>query len=256
MNTYEQAKQTPQSQQETLPFEMVAISPEDQPRRGWEIQVNGEVVDGPVADAVFAQKKMGIEVQYGKRPEGYDGVIVRELGGGGAVTIPYMVDKQGEIFVGVVEENRPLLGGKVLNVPRGFLDKGETHKDAASRELAEETGYRALGARVIKLVQGLNPNSTYFDTSRSEEEGVSIFAVRVEPEELELIQDENGADVYVFPAHVREQAEGDKPAERILGSRFIPVAEAATSRDMFTSAATGQLMTALFTGKVPYMTAK
>ena len=238
-----------------LPFAMSPISPEAeaQAKRGWQLSVNGEVVAEPIAEAALKHSKMGVEVTYGLRPEGYDGFVIRELGGGGAVTIPYMVDKTGDIFIGVVEENRPLLGGKVKNVPRGFMDKGETHKEAAIREMSEETGLRALGSRFIQLTEGLNPNSTFFDTSGSAAEGVSIFALHVMVDELEPTHDEHGNEIYVFPAHVRAQAEGDKTAERILGSRFIPLKEAAASRDMFTSAATGQLLSAMFSGDVPFM---
>ena len=72
-----------------------------------------------------------------------------------------------------------------------------------------------------------------------------MFAVPVEADELEIDHDEQGNVFYSFPAHVREQAEGDKPAERILGSRFIPITEALQSRDMFTSAAAGHLLVKL-----------
>ncbi len=244
-------------EQLVIPFEMSPISQEAeaQAKRGWSVDVNGQTLDMPIIGARFKQNKMGIDITYGQRPEGYDGVTIREHGGGGAVTIPYMVHPEsGDVYVGVVTESRSNLGGFVENVPRGFLDAGETHEDAAKRELKEETGFKALGGRVVKLTQrGLNPNSTYFDTSHSEQEGVNIFAVRVESDELVAVRNEDGTKEYVFPAHVRAEAEGDKTAERILGSRFIPVEEARNSRDMFTHAATGQLMTALFTGDLPYL---
>lgn len=230
------------SQEQMLPFEMSEIpqTPEDQAKRGWELQIDGEPVD-QVAVAKLVQEKMGIEVTYGKRPEGYDGVVIREPGG--AVTLPYMIDANGGIFVGVVEEYRPTMGEeKTKNVPRGFSDFGETKEQTATRELAEETGYRTLGKRLLKLTEGLNPNSTFFDYSRAKDEGVSIFAVPLQAEELELAHDDEGNVFYTFPAHVQAQAEGDKTAERILGSRFIPVSEAVQSRDMFTSAAAGQLV--------------
>ncbi len=258
-STIETASQSGAGEQVTQPFVMSPIPPEAeaQAKRGWEIAVNDKPVNVPVTDARFRQTKMGIEITYGQRPEGYDGVVIHELGGGGAVTIPYMVHPEsGEVYVGVVEENRPLLGGNVLNVPRGFLDVGETHEDAAQRELKEETGYdvKALGGRVVKLTkEGLNPNSTFYDTSGSPDEGVHIFAVRVEPNELEVIKREDGSNEYVFPATIRDTAQGNKAAERILGSRFIPVGEAGKSRDMFTQAATGKLMTALFDGELPYL---
>ncbi len=244
-------------EQPTLPFEMSAIpaTPEAQDRRGWTVAINGENVEEPVESASLTQGRMGIDIEYGQRPEGYDGVVIRERGGGGAVTIPYMVHpNSGDVYVGVVEEFRPTLGGNVLNVPRGFMDAGETHRDTATRELQEETGFKAIGSRVVQLAQGLNPNSTYFDTSRSEDEGVSIFAVPVHESELDHVVQDDGSETYVFPGHIRQQAEGNKPAERILGSKFVLVEEAMQSRDMFTSAAAGHLLTGLFTGRLPYIT--
>ena len=76
------------------------------------------------------------------RPEGYDGFIIREQGGG-ATTIPYMITSEGGIYVGVVEENRATLGGVTENIPRGMQSKAETHEQTAARELLEETGYVA-----------------------------------------------------------------------------------------------------------------
>lgn len=223
-----------------LPFEITPITPEDQAKRGWELSVNGQTVTD-VAEASLAHSKMGVEVIYGKRAEGYDGFVIREPGG--AVTLPYMIDHDGGIYIGVVEEYRPTMGeAKTKNVPRGFSDFGETKEQTATRELKEETGFEALGKGMVKLAQGLNPNSTFFDYSRSNEDGVSIFAVPVTTEDLVLEHSENGDVYYTFPSHVQNQAEGDKAAERILGSRFIPISEALQSRDMFTSAAAGHLV--------------
>lgn len=68
----------------------------------------------------------------------------------------------GHIYVGLVKEYRPLLGGEVWNVPRGFVDFGETHQQAAECEVVEGMGYKSVIGKVIKLAEGLNPNSTYF----------------------------------------------------------------------------------------------
>jgi 8-oxo-dGTP pyrophosphatase MutT (NUDIX family) len=227
--------------QPMLPFEMgdIPLTPEDQAKRGWELAVNGELV-AEVATASLSHPKMGLEVTYGTRPEGYDGFIIREPGG--AATIPYMIDDDGGIFVGVVKEYRPTMGeAETLNIPRGFSDiTDKSKRETAERELKEETG-ATLGSAAVLLAEGLNPNSTFFDYSKSRDAGVSIYAKREDVRDLVLDHDEAGNVFYSFPAHVQAQAEGDKTAERILGSRFIPISEALQSRDMFTSAAAGQL---------------
>lgn len=226
-----------------IPFEMEGIDHTSQADRGWELRVNDELVED-VHKAELTHPNMGISVEYGKRPEGYDGFIIREQGG--AATIPYMIDGTGAFYVGMVQEYRPTMGESVTqNIPRGFSDFGESKEDTAVRELGEETGYKALGSRMIKLAEGLNPNSTHFDFSRSKEDGVSIYAIEVKNAELELIHDDSGNVFYSFPETIRSQAQNDKAAERILGSVFVPLAEALKSRDMFTSAAAGQLVSYL-----------
>lgn len=244
MNTKQTEIGQPQQEyQPMLPFEITSI--EDQSKRGWELSVN----DAPVEDVSHAElrhEKMGISVKYGKRPEGYDGFVIREPGG--AATMPYMIAEDGGIYVGVVTEYRPTMGEeKTDNIPRGFSDfksNGELEdaETTATREMQEETGYRTLGRNLITLAEGMNPNSTFFDYSHDKKEGVSIFALPVKQDDLELQHDNDGNIYYAFPATIRDQAETDKAAERILGSKFIPLQEALRSRDMFTSAAAGQLM--------------
>lgn len=163
--------------------------------------VNGADWDA-VSSARLVQDEMGIEVSYGLHPQGYDGIMIREFGGGGSVTIPYMIHPEtGGVYIGVVKEYRPLMGGEVWNVPRGFIDYGETHRQAAEREDIEEMGYEPGSHSVVKLAEGLNPNSSYFDTSQASKDGgvsgVAIFTMPLTQDQLEKNIDNNGRETYV-----------------------------------------------------------
>jgi ADP-ribose pyrophosphatase YjhB (NUDIX family) len=208
--------------------------------RDWRLEVNGKQVQS-VETASFKHAGIGIELNYGMRPEGYDGIVVTDPGG--VVIMPYVIDDSGKIYVGVIQEIRSTMGPNALwSVPRGFCDLGETMVQAAARELGEETGYKVSAERMVCLIEGLNPNSSFFDYSQSEQAGVSVYATRIAINELELSRDKDDEIFYVFPQAIRSQAQGDEPAERILGSRFITIKRALQSRDMFTSAAVGLLL--------------
>jgi ADP-ribose pyrophosphatase YjhB (NUDIX family) len=158
-----------------------------------------------------------------------------------------MIDhKTGGMYIGVVQEDRKLAGGMVYNVPRGFLDSGETHSEAAVREVHEETGLAVMASRLIHLGNGINPNMAFFDTSRTtvdgQPEGVSIFGLPVYYNEVETIVGPEGQIHYRFREEIRAEAQPESPEERILGSIFIPMAEAVQSPDVYTSAAAGRLI--------------
>jgi 8-oxo-dGTP pyrophosphatase MutT (NUDIX family) len=243
--------------QDVLPVEIpgamtpISTSPEAQAKRGWSVEINGEKVPN-VSQVLLRNDKLGLTLEYGNTRAGYDSIQFTEAGG--PVTVPYMQTPDGKLWIGVVQEERDNMGGPVWNVPRGMLDKHESMDEAAAREMKEETGHDImsdLAGRVIRMATGQNSNSAITNTSQSKEQGATFFGVPVKMSELELSHDEDGHVFYMFPKHVRDQAEGDKAGERIMGSRFIPVEEALQSRDMYTSAGTAQLLVSLYHKNVP-----
>jgi ADP-ribose pyrophosphatase len=76
---------------------------------------------------IFEGKMVTLEIEDGKE-------IVRH---GAAVGI-VAVDRQDRVLL--VRQERPAVGGKVLEIPAGLLDGGEEPLAAAKRELQEETG--------------------------------------------------------------------------------------------------------------------
>lgn len=200
---------------------------------GWKLLVDDQVVKVDRM-AVLINDKLGT-LTYGKSPSGeYDQWAFHETGGGGSVIIPYsIVDNR--LLIGVVTQVRPLQSGEpVANVSRGFMDPDKSHFQAASSELAEEMG---LNIPVIDLGgEGGNPNSAFFETW-GENEGVKFWAVKVPADKLVA-----GEGEYGFKPGVVKPMEGDKMAERILGSKFIPLAEAGKLGDMMTLSAITRLL--------------
>lgn len=49
----------------------------------------------------------------------------------------------------LIEQLRPPVGGRTIELPAGVIDKGERPRVAATRELEEETGYRARSMKPV-----------------------------------------------------------------------------------------------------------
>ena len=88
---------------------------------------------------VFRGKKIQVAVETETLPDGQTvqrDVVIHP----GAVAILPLVDAA---HVCLLRNRRPIVGETLLEVPAGTLEPGEPPEDAAVRELAEETGYRA-----------------------------------------------------------------------------------------------------------------
>lgn len=236
------------------------ISEEEQQKRGWKLEVNGAIAQN-VSSARLFNEKMGIEFVYGMRAEGYDGIVTHEPGGGGSVLVPYVIfdnprASQGMLpddilWVGLLEQERKTQGGKVLNLPRGYLNPGETHFETALREFAEETGYTADVSRVQDLCGGYaqrgNPNSAYFDTSiymgdRSRD-GVQYYGIEFFPNEFAVTKlHPDDPPVLALKKEIVRPVENDPMAERIFSCYFYPWDVAAGIADQFTNSGFSRLL--------------
>lgn len=201
---------------------------------GWRLEVDGKPV-GVEELAVLIHDKLGI-LTYGKSPSGeYDQWAFHEAGGGGSVIVPYAV-VDNKLLIGVVTQSRPLQSeNPVDNLPRGFMDPEKSHFQAATSELAEEIGISDLTIQDLGG-EGGNPNNAFFETW-GENEGVMFWAVRVPADALV-----HSEGKYGFKPGVVRPVEGDKMAERILGSKFISLEEASELGDMMTLSAITRLV--------------
>lgn len=208
--------------------------------RGWTLLLDGRPVD--VTFLTLFNPRFG-SLFYGKSPSGnYDQWSFHEVGGGGAVSIPYCFIEE-NLYVGVLEQKRPLQDKvrPVLNVPRGFMDPKETHFETAVREAKEEAGIQDAERRTVLLPGDPgNPNSAFFETW-GDGEGIVFCCLRVLLTELKKSDED---DYYVLDEKVVTPV--SKAAEGIMGSRFIPWMEAAELGDMMTLSALSRLLAYLF----------
>lgn len=229
------------------PYELGAIPADRQLNRGWNLEVtdtdgNATVIEN-VGKASLSNTRMGLELEYGLHPAGYDVWKFHEPNGGGAIAVPYAVIKD-QLYVGLVDQNRPTAGGVISELPRGFSEPKEDHLTTVQREMGEETGLKAVMDRFTMVGKEKNPNTAFFDTS-AEGEGLRFYALQVNPEtELEAAEDADGI-YYRFNQVLLEEAReaGDKGAERILTSRFVTLTKAVQeSPDLMTGAGVGMLV--------------
>lgn len=233
------------SQSQKTAFHMGTVPKEAS--RGWRIHLNGNTIATPASSVHMQHEKMGITLDYGY--EGYDRPVIKEAGGGGSVIIPYSIQPDGRLYIGVLKEKRDLMGGAVWNVPRGFMNPGEEHFQTAVREYAEETGHHVPDDR-IRAIEGspTNPNSAFFDTS-GEDEGVKFYAVELLQSELRVIDADTHDPQYEFNPEQLEAVSA--VAKKIMGTTFIPVEDALHLADQFTVAGVGRLfMELLLSGRI------
>ena len=191
--------------------------------RGWSLFVDGTPV--PSLSMFELRHSRYGSLFYGKSPSGnYDQWSFHEAGGGGSVTVPFAL-VEGSLYIGTVRQPRPLQDrlNSILNVPRGFLDPGETHFQAAERESVEELGIKATFQ--LPGDPG-NPNSTFFETW-GEGEGIRFFGLEVNQNILVVENDE-----YLLNPQMITPV--SKSAEGIMGARFISWQKAAMLGDLFT----------------------
>lgn len=224
------------------------LTERDKSNPEWFVEVDGNII-AYTSGARFFNPKREIEWRLGRRSDGYVGVIGHEAGGGGTVIIPFAFYR-GQLWIGLLTQERKTQGGNVLNVPRGYLDPKKTHFQNALEEMQEETGVSVGESRIIDLsscAKPANPNSANYDTSR-ESEGVRFYAVEFDSEELgigEVVEDRIFS--LCFKPEIIKPVSGDKDAERIFGCRFYSWQTAVAVSDMFTNAALIRLI-AFYTG--------
>jgi 8-oxo-dGTP pyrophosphatase MutT (NUDIX family) len=147
--------------------------------RGWKVLVDGAEVQAGTVEIVSGRYG---RITYGWRPEGFDSWVYTMQRN--AVTLPYSVveiDSKPELVVGLLTEDRPNMGGKVLCVIGGFTDPGETIEEARRREADEEAG---LVGKAKQIGDTMVTDRLFWNASTQDIGGNVPFAQRISPKAL------------------------------------------------------------------------
>jgi 8-oxo-dGTP pyrophosphatase MutT (NUDIX family) len=205
----------------------------------WQVFIDGQPVDH--YSHLAAQSKYGV-MNLGISPDLGQHITFQEPGGGGSVIIPFVVIQEQrvvdlrslnkkqdyQIYAGLIEQQRDRQGGLVWNVPRGYVNQGDSHDQTAAKELTEETGLS--GQPFLLPGQSLNPNSSYFETGK--DNGVRIYAINL------------GSDRAAWRDSQVVLLDNPQPTEvheKVGQCRFFPLAELSQLGDMFSVAAEARL---------------
>ena len=162
-------------------------------KKAWEVRIDDKLVDAK--KVVLTQPKFGVQIELGERPEGYEGPIIIEPNGGGEVTLPYFFHPEtDEIFVGLLMESRPNMGGPSLCIVGGLNSVSLSRDETQSKEAEEEAGMETEA----ELLPGafVNSNRLFFLADAKKDEGIRICAVEVPYALVE--QDEEKTEEYLF----------------------------------------------------------
>ena len=69
----------------------------------------------------------------------------------GVAILPVLSPEVGPSKIGLLSVFRYPIGAVSLEIPRGFMEKGETEKEAATRELSEETGLSCAPRKLLHI---------------------------------------------------------------------------------------------------------
>jgi len=151
-------------------------------KRAWEIFIDGDEVQAGMV--LLRQPQFGVQIELGLRPEGYQGPIIRQPNGGGEVTLPYFFNpRDNELWVGLLMESRPNMGGPNLCAVGGMNDVALSRDETQEKEAAEEAGMKAE----VNVLSGalVNSDRLFMLADSKKDEGIRICTVKVPFEMLE-----------------------------------------------------------------------
>lgn len=192
----------------------------------------GEEIDMP-AHWACVNPGFNTGIVYGECDMGafqYD--AVEFLDGGGSVCLPFIVI-EGEVWVGVLTQNRPLAGGNIKNCPRGFKKLDEEALETARRELSEEL----IGLESAEIIEmpgkKVNMNTAFSDTVNGG--SISFTALNIPESAIEYKE-----GIPAFKDFIAVPKKSN--AEKILSCELITIWEALELECGMTALNAGRLL--------------
>ncbi|MDR0950453.1 MAG: NUDIX hydrolase [Candidatus Ancillula sp.] len=82
----------------------------------------------------------------------------------GTILVAPYVQTKNQIWIYAVHESRfTLHNSETINLPQGFIEKGENPLQAAKREIREEMGIEIVEDQLFLLAQNLVPDVSFYD---------------------------------------------------------------------------------------------
>lgn len=156
------------------------VKPLDGPSKHWKVKIDGMESE---ARHVEISSRWGV-LSWGKRLDTgrqshMEGWLWNETGGGGSVTIPYAFMSNNQFLIGMVREDRPNLGERpVWCAIGGFVDPGETHREAQAREAEEESSLDTSKAYELPGHKGVH-DRLYYAVDLGSNSGLHTYAIEL-----------------------------------------------------------------------------
>jgi hypothetical protein len=183
------------------------IVPLDDPaKRSWIVKFDGKELTAQ-PNLVEIEDEMRGKITIGQWPQGFHGWAF-DPHTDGTVTIPWSRSPAGELYVGLIHEQRSNMGPEKIWCPLGgSVERGESFRDAEKRESMEEGGLDTSGSVSLPGLP-INADRAYYIQNPHKGEGLHVFGLEIpfmmlEPDDSEILRPRAGTIVSTRESELR-----------------------------------------------------